>query len=60
MRKWILLVAPLLVLFGVSACSGGTATTTTVEAADSPATTIAAVAGTGLDGVEFIIHQAPG
>jgi hypothetical protein len=59
-RMRTLVVAPVLVLFGVSACSSGTATTTTVEAVGTPVTTIAAVASTGLDGVEFIIHQAPG
>jgi len=47
MKKRMWLAAPLIVLMGASACSGGTATT--VEAA-----------GTELDGVEFVVHQAPG
>jgi len=44
-RMWF--AASLIVLMGTSACSGGTAAT--VEAS-----------GTGLDGVEFVVHQAPG
>jgi len=47
MKRRMWLVAPLIVLMGTSACSGGT--TAMVEAA-----------GTELDGVEFVVHQAPG
>jgi len=49
-KKSILLVAAVLAL-GVTACSGGSATTTT---------TMVQAVGTGLSGVQADVHRAPG
>ena len=57
MKKGIWIVLPLL-LVGVSACSGGSATTATAVATTTPGTVEAS--GNGLEGVEFIVHQVPG
>ncbi len=64
MKHGIWLVIPLLVLSGISACSGETSTTsqpastTAVSAAvPEPAVTTAA---SGLEGIEVIVHQVPG
>lgn len=57
MKKGIWIVLPLLLL-GVSACSGGSATTATAVATTTPGTVEAS--GNGLEGVEFIVHQVPG
>ncbi len=56
-KKGIWIVLPMLLL-GVSACSGGSATTVTTVTTTSPGAV--EVSGTGLEGVEFIVHQVPG
>ncbi len=64
MKHRIWLVIPLLSLLGVSACSGdgSTPTSSGSVATTSPAVTSPGVVVTaaGLDGVEFVVHQAPG
>jgi len=64
MKHGIWIVVPLLVLSGVSACSGANSTTSqpafTTEVSAAVPDLAAATTVSGLEGIEFVVHQAPG